>query len=471
MDSEIELMQRLEKSLTYIKNFFNKLKFYFWKVSPFIFWISVCVTCIVFYEDFFKWVFSRSVPITTLYDYVESQPIFWKTTINRIMFVRPAIRSKTWDLGYTHEGIYQNRSKPYWLVKWGWYNDHHFADTLMFVLEDHFDRPVLWHPKYWNARWPLYRESYRRAVYKTYRFARQDIDRIWPRVPGDELELLIRYKWFHNIFEFPFALIIKNYINPFINFFIEPAYQFFAVVNFKQDFIYRLPEEGYGSLFLIPIIKFIININIFFKSTFSIDYIQYFLNEIFFYKFKKFFYTYILYCDLLGCNWVNIFYSFSKENAIIFLNVYFNHILWIFYFLVFKFFSLFWPLYFLNSGVELIFLEKFFFLSFSYLFTIFLFKTIFNKYFWFGFNSLLEWICCSWNDNIYVVLIISCKKLLSIFTFLPFQLWKYLLRRYLTKDVILKIVAFLRRNYKKYLWYKELALDIYSGEVWLRKYR
>ena len=90
---------------------------------------------------------------------------------------------------------------------------------------------------------------------------------IWPAVRDDELELILLYKWFHNVFEWPIYVIVRLCINPFLVSFVEPMYEFFLYVNFKWNFLYCLAKKDQNSLFLSSLAKFIINTELSFNNT------------------------------------------------------------------------------------------------------------------------------------------------------------------------------------------------------------
>ena len=71
MDKEIKLTPKLEKSLIFIKAFFDKLRYY----SGVLYCLAVIYIIFKYYGAFMDYAFTPP-PATSLYDYFQSQPTF-----------------------------------------------------------------------------------------------------------------------------------------------------------------------------------------------------------------------------------------------------------------------------------------------------------------------------------------------------------------------------------------------------------
>lgn len=471
MDKEIGLMQKLEKNFIRIKNILYEL----WNIVGFILSVLLLIYCIYYYEDFFNWVFSCSVPPTSLFDYVENEPIIWKAFINRFLFVRPVVRNKYYEIGGNDlRHIYPNRSANEELAKWGWYDRAHFVRTFNLVVVRHYDWRVVFDPYKWDwsNRARYYPKEYVKTIFDLYKFSFREIDAIWPWVIGDGFELLIFHKLFHNLFEFPFAIIDKYFVDPFIIWpFINPLFHFFYVVNFKRDFLYYLSEasDNCDSLFLIPIAKRIVKI----KTFLICDSYTFFTHDIWCSIYNKYFsdivalyHLYIICCGFIGCNWGDIYNNFRLDTTLHIFTYCLNYVVDFSSSLLLNFFSAFWFNHFLAYGFERIFLENFFSLLLSYLFSIFLSNTILNKYFRMDFIRFLEDLCLFWVTTV-EPFFINLFLLIIYIIFSPLIFLRYILIKYLDKEILLKILMFKSRCCEKFTLYRDILADNKDDNFWI----
>lgn len=467
-------MQKLEKISIFIKKFFRKLLCY---IYVFLL-LYLTIIFILNYELYFIHIFNDTVsqPMPpSLFDYVQNQWTLGRALISRFLFIRPVIYNKSWDYaqGGQFRHIYPNRNEDEELAKWGWYDFEHFRRTFYYVNILHYNGRVVYDPHCWDwsrGSRKKYRKDYKQTIYTLYAFSYREIDCIWHRAVTDSWELVLFHKYFHNVFEFPFAMIDKYIVSPLLRLLVDPAVSFFSTVNLKWDFIYRLPlaDDNCDSLFMVPAAKTLVSIWDYFAFIYhhvwlhDIQFIFYRRCRRYFSDFVMLFNIYIICCDLIGLNWGDIYRNLSVESIIYCLTCTVNF----FSYLLFNFFSLFYFDFFLNHGFEWIFLENFLSLFFSYFFSIFLFNTVLNKYFWIDLVRFLKDLWFFWNEIIVVFFIILFFRILYV-GFLPLIFLKNIFIKCLSRDILFKIYTFKLKCIKKYFWYKNILLDRNDDAFWI----
>lgn len=468
MGKKIKLTPKLEKSLIFIKIFFYILRFY----SGFLYCLAVIYIVFKYYGAFIDYTFT-SPPATSLYDYFQSQPTFWKAIINRFLFERPRPKNDVFMLGWSERiyfwnmGDLSDRAKSF-----GFYDKQHFMMTWARMLDTF--QGALSGPDnvfiYMKKRDPYYQEW----CYKIYQYSRANIWEWWPVVESDELELKLRYKWFHNFTDLPLYYFLYYCIDPIQDIFFGWPYRYFSSINIEEDFTNVLWNAKQHSIILCPILEFIIKIksfiNYFYTGSFIYG-IWHFINEYFLSRtiWGIHFYYWISF-GFEGRGWNIFFYCISPENILYFFDFCRLYTLNLLSSIILKLFKLlnFVPYYSNNFG--LIFINNLFFIFFLRLILNFFFITIFNKRFWSGIINMFTQFFFIWDNVISVFIIIFFTKIFRAFITNPLIcLWKFFLKECLEEKTAIKLSVFLKKKRNKFLWYKFFIFHICMQEIFVKE--
>lgn len=459
-------MRKPEKSLIFInQNVTNKIKYY----SGILYCFAVIYIIFKYYGAFIDYAFTPP-PATSLFDYFQSQPTFWKAIINRFLFERPRPKNDVWMLGWSEKTYFWNmgdlsdRKKSF-----GFYDKQHFMMTWARMLDTF--QGALSGPDnvflYMKKRDPYYQKW----CYKIYQYSRENIWEWWPVVESDEFELKLRYKWYHNFLDLPLYYFLYYCIDPVEDVVFGWPYRYFLDINFKEDFVDVVRNANQYSIILCPIIEFIIKIKGFIDYFYTGSFIYgifYFIDE---YLLSKtiwgFHFYYWIRLGFVGRGWDIFFYCTSVENILYFADCFRLYILNILSYISLKLFALFGFNLYLNSGF--VFINKLLFILFSRFILIFLFITIFNRRFWINSIWFLKYLFFIWDNFISVFISAVSIKIFKIPFYLLAYLWKFLLKKCLHEKTIIRIYVYLRKNYNKFLWYKFFIFHICMQEILVEK--
>ena len=460
MGKGIKLTPKLEKSLIFIKIFFYIIRFY----SGFLYCLVVIYIIFKYYGAFIDYAFTPPPP-TSLYDYFQSQPTFWKAIINRFLFERPRPKNDVWMLGWAEKTYFWNmgdlsdRAKSF-----GYYDKQHFMMTWARMLDTF--QGALSGPDnvfiYMKKRDPYYQEW----CYKIYQYSRENIWEWWPVVESDEFELKLRYKWFHNFIDLPIYYFLYYCIDPIQDVFFGWPYRYFSSIDFEEDFTNVVREVSQQSIVLCPILEFIVKIKNFINYFYTGSFVRgiwYFIDEYLLSKTNFYYWTGF---GFVGRGWNTFFYCISSENILYFFDFCRFYILNALSALVLKLFKLLGFIPYFNNNFELIFINNLFFTFFLRFFLDFLLITIFNKHFWVGIIRIFKHFFFIWDNTISVFIIIIFIKIFRAFIYPLVCLWKFFLKECLEEKTVINMFTFLRKKRNKFLWYKFFIFHICMKKFW-----